>query len=408
MIELWSTLGRHVLQDSQTAQGFKFALMCAHKALGGNIEAPMVKASTRRLLALGAAHQLAGRSLLELLDAKHQERQSQTTLRELAVGQFERTCEYARLTKRQDLAECGARLMWNGAIALLDAVTTRANLIQPLLTATSALAECKYKSDADFVISMYTGLFECYAAEKQWDSIQRMLNEAFSVVPSRSHRRLWALRMLALSRQGRDVVVAMGKMKETQANAQANIWMVLAHAAAKREDQLIAYQKAAEILQTSAQAKVVEVRMELADWMLRNQIPTSDALDQLQAAADFLLDIEEENEAMNSPDGPAGEQRSVMSKRSAKSSKSSDRKGGGMGSEHSAKRSVASKKSRGSMGSRRSSMKQGSTKSKDSSARSRAKVAVEENDAEMPASLTALHYEQLVRIFTMMAGCAQS
>ena len=35
--------------------------------------------------------------------------------------------------------------------------------------------------------------------------------------------------------------------------------MVLAHAAAKREDQLIAYQKAAEILQTSAQAKVVEV-----------------------------------------------------------------------------------------------------------------------------------------------------
>merc|ERR1719487_1697689 len=79
-----------------------------------------------------------------------------------------------------------------------------------------------------------------------------------------------------------------------------------------------------------------------------------------------------------------------------------------MGSEHSAKRSVASKKSRGSMNSRRSSMKQGSTKSKDSSARSRAKVAVEENDAEMPASLTALHYEQLVRIYTMMAGCAQS
>ena len=45
-------------------------------------------------------------------------------------------------------------------------------------------------------------------------------------MPTRSHRKLWALRMLALSRQGRDVLVAMGKMKETQANAQANIWMV--------------------------------------------------------------------------------------------------------------------------------------------------------------------------------------
>merc|ERR1719281_1730819 len=72
-------------------------------------------------------------------------------------------------------------------------------------------------------------------------------------------------------------------------------------------------------------------------------------------------------------------------------------------------RSVASKKSRGSIGSRRSSnLKAGSSKSEKSSARSRAKVAVEENDAEMPASLTALHYEQLVRIYTMMSGCAQS
>ena len=84
----------------------------------------------------------------------------------------------------------------------------------------------------------------------------------------------------------------------------------------------------------------VEVRMELADWMLRNQIPTSDALDQLQASADFLLDIEEENEAMNSPDVPGGEQRSVMSKRSMRSAKSADRKGGG--SQTSGKRSAAS------------------------------------------------------------------
>ena len=50
--------------------------------------------------------------------------------------------------------------------------------------------------------------------------------------------------------------------------SEANIWMVLAHAAAKREDQLVAYQKAAEILQTASQAKVVEVPQKLLPSLL--------------------------------------------------------------------------------------------------------------------------------------------
>lgn len=54
-----------------------------------------------------------------------------------------------------------------------------------------------------------------------------MRKEAFLAVPTSSHRRLWALRMLALSHQGKNVTVAMGKMKESQAKAQANIWLVL-------------------------------------------------------------------------------------------------------------------------------------------------------------------------------------
>jgi hypothetical protein len=40
-----------------------------------------------------------------------------------------------------------------------------------------------------------------------------MLKDAFLAVPAESHRRLWALRMLALSHQGKNVTVAMGKMK---------------------------------------------------------------------------------------------------------------------------------------------------------------------------------------------------
>lgn len=55
---------------------------------------------------------------------------------------------------------------------------------------------------------------DCYADQQQWDQIHEMLKDAFLAVPAISHRRLWALRMLALSHQGKNVTVAMGKMKD--------------------------------------------------------------------------------------------------------------------------------------------------------------------------------------------------
>ena len=60
---------------------------------------------------------------------------------------------------------------------------------------------------------MFHGDEDCYADQHQWDKIHDMLKDAFVAVPSSSHRRLWALRMLALSHQGKNVTVAMGKMK---------------------------------------------------------------------------------------------------------------------------------------------------------------------------------------------------
>lgn len=55
---------------------------------------------------------------------------------------------------------------------------------------------------------------DCYADHDQWDQIHEMLKDAFLAVPASGHRRLWALRMLALSHQGKNVTVAMGKMKD--------------------------------------------------------------------------------------------------------------------------------------------------------------------------------------------------
>merc|ERR1711920_302471 len=146
------------------------------------------------------------------------------------------------------LAVSGATNLWNVAMPLMHSAETRQILIEPLHRATRALAAVRWQEDPQFFVSLYASLFDCYSDTGQWDKIHEMLNEAFPVIPPSCQRRLWALRMLALSRQGKNVVVAMGKMKESQAKPQAMIWLVLANASSKQADQLDAYTKAIEIL----------------------------------------------------------------------------------------------------------------------------------------------------------------
>ena len=84
--------------------------------------------------------------------------------------------------------------------------------------------------------------------------------------------------------------------QESQAKAQANIWLVLVSASSQPKDQINAFTKAINVLQAAMQPEVVEVRMQFADWLLRNGFSLADALEQLAAAADLLLDIEEGSE----------------------------------------------------------------------------------------------------------------
>lgn len=85
-------------------------------------------------------------------------------------------------------------------------------------------------------------------------------------------------------------------LQESQAKAQANIWLVLVGASSQLKDQITAFSKAMNVLQAAMQPEVVEVRMQFADWLLRSGFPISDALEQLGAASDLLLEIEEGSE----------------------------------------------------------------------------------------------------------------
>ena len=151
--------------------------------------------------------------------------------------------------------------MWNIAAPLLKADRkSRVFLVKPLLTAADALARLQWIAEPDLYLSIYQTIFETLAAEKEveenvssdqqrastagssktgggsssrpapdggmmtagvkaqekWKNIQGILSKAFKSVPAEFQRPLWALRLVGLSKQGKNVVIAMSKMRETQ------------------------------------------------------------------------------------------------------------------------------------------------------------------------------------------------
>lgn len=273
--------------------------------------------------------------------------------------------------------------------------------------------------------------------------------------------------MLLLLLQGKEVTIAMGKMKETQANAQANIWLLLAHIAAVPVEQFRAYRQAINLLTSAQQLSVAEIRMELADWLVRRHychdikqhvqqqqhlmksgrahrptmvakstvnaeggaslIETSGPLGagcleaartELQLAAGILLEIEAEaaeNEDEMMIDGI--EHRSSMSKGSrwGKQSGKSSTSGHSRATKKSSRsvrttqtlaKSIRSARSAGGAAkSVRSAASAGSKKSRLSGMSATSKHDV---DVDLPERLQCSHYEMLVRIFTMLAVYAPS
>lgn len=427
-VELWTRLGRNCLgKPMQPNAGAKYALMCAIKGLG-ELDAPMPQFGSReRLRWRGACHALCGDVFVQLIDPHKQEKESLVKLRRMSVEQFERCCDCAISTSNNSLATFGAKNMWNVALPLMLSAETRQCLVQPLTKATRALAGIRYQGDPFFFAGLYKALFDCYSDAGEWDRIHEMLDEAFPAVPATCHRRLWALRMLALSRRGKNVVVAMGKMKESQARAQANIWLVLAGASAQQSDQLNAYSKAIEILQSAEQPEVVEVRMQFADWFLRNRFGPHDALEQLDCAADLLLDLEEggsdeeendetldnwyrgEVELGQGSSMASDEKRSQSDVKSFTGSRAS-MKSGQAGRRQSNKSPRSSKRSsRSGAGSRRGRLSvAGSSPSRRSSRRSTvrpktSKMSRHDEDVALSTKLHAHNYESLCRIFASQA-----
>jgi hypothetical protein len=103
---------------------------------------------------------------------------------------------------------------------------------------------------------------------------------------------LWEAKMLYLSKLGKNVLNAISNMKEGDGILQAKVWMKLAKSSSSELEQHMSFNKAIELMNKEESVEVVEVLIDYAEWLYRNEYPTLDVEDQLLLAVDVLMDIE--------------------------------------------------------------------------------------------------------------------
>eukprot|EP00002_Diphylleia_rotans_P029704 TRINITY_DN6063_c0_g1_i1.p1 TRINITY_DN6063_c0_g1~~TRINITY_DN6063_c0_g1_i1.p1 ORF type:complete len:2440 (+),score=492.40 TRINITY_DN6063_c0_g1_i1:241-7560(+) len=395
-VELLSKAGKEAfkLQEYVLASEFaKTALTVSPKEIDSAV-IHVSDAKTWRWFSI--CEELIGKCLLASIDPSRQEKGFQDQLRQQAINHFATAAKYASKASVQVLILSVARNFWNAATAFMMSPVTRQLLLKPLQIIVENLPPPvgEESESLEFRVSLYKLLFECYSDQGMWKEGVNLVARAFQSLPQEHHKALWEAKISFLAKVGKDVAGEMFKIKEYNAQTQARVWVTVARASPNRFDQLSAYQKAIQLLGSHPMSKV-DYMIEFGEWLYCNNFPIQDAQDQLQAAADILLDAEHEqdnvhddlNESASEASHPVSA--SLRSVSTARSKANSSR-------QQNAHRQ-GSPPSRGDNGS--VSSKSGVR----SRAMSRGTMISQATEDMHMEKMTIQHYEMLSRIYLMLA-----
>eukprot|EP01022_Parablepharisma_sp_SALTPOND_P012569 TRINITY_DN161_c0_g1_i1.p1 TRINITY_DN161_c0_g1~~TRINITY_DN161_c0_g1_i1.p1 ORF type:complete len:1999 (+),score=278.18 TRINITY_DN161_c0_g1_i1:82-5997(+) len=409
--EQWTRLGQLAYKQNTPAL-MKTALVCAENAckVNGETLQKFKNVPDKRLRWYSLAKCLYGDVLRSLVDPSKQEKESQEQLLMNAVGNFVQGAEIAKEAGLGVLVLEAGKRMWNALLSLLESRRNRIRLVESLCKVTGCLGALKENSDPDFLALLYAATFGCITESKQWKLGEEKVEEAFGYVPQTHHRVLWEAKVLYMSKQGKNVFHAVSSMKEATASLQAKVWLKLARSSANIHNQFSAYQSAIDVLKKDESIEVVEVIIELAEWLLRNNYSKKDIEDELLYAADTLLAIdpkweEEEDEIEESePEGSLSRSKSKTKSRvSSNRSRLSKAKESKKRTDMKSKMSGKSRTSKRSVG--RSTTKRSGVASSKKSSLTFTKRGEEE---AQPLYLGCSHYDKLFRINVILAMLAEN
>jgi tetratricopeptide (TPR) repeat protein len=408
--ELWTRLSRQALDLDQQIQ----AQGCAQQAVKGLPEEANARARVppRVWRWYSVAECVCGQSITAMIVADGQEKALQDELRIAALQHQCLAANFGVKAKSAELVAGAASYFWNIALPLMGTAMTRSLLFSHLQLILNELAAVGERSRMDLRVGLYEVLFECYTDQAAWQDGLNAVEQAFQYVPAQYQKTLWQARVVFMSKLGRSVQEGLSKMKQSDAVLQARVWASLARASADPGAQLSAYAKALETLDGSFAR--LDYMIELGEWFLVNEISRDDVQEQLRAAADMLLEIDEFAIEDDEADDEQSEGRSVaqsrmsrQSSRSGRSKSSTMRKRTKAGSTIGSKKAGSSKSGGGSRNGKRSSSRSGTRKT---GSRKTGSVGSDSEGGVVgdPKMLNVGHLERLVRIHAMLSHVASS
>ena len=144
----------------------------------------------------------------------------------------------------------------------------------------------------------------------QWSKASKAITEAFLNVPVALQKPLWRLRVVALSKQGKNVMDGIQKMISgggaKDPSLQARVYAILARASSLPKQQLDAYRKTIELLTESDSIERVDYVLETVTWMSAYGLPRYTMEEMLCAALDVFYEIDDSHLTLMTTAAAAG------------------------------------------------------------------------------------------------------
>ena len=194
-------------------------------------------------------------------------------------------------------------------------------------------------SDPEFLLLFFSIFCLCINETKNWELGEKVIGDALKIIPNNFHHVLLEHKLFYYSKQGKSFLQNLeGGTGNKDVLTKAKLFTKLARNSTNKADQFKAYNSAIELLKTDQNIFVCNVIFELATWLYKNNYPYQDVEDNLNQAADIVLEIEPIFDDENDLDDEEG--KTLHSKRSSSSRTSR------LSKRSKSKRSAASKTSK--------------------------------------------------------------
>ena len=343
--ELWYKYGVQFYSINQ----IKNALQCADQSVKtyNNPEIQSINAINNRDISLTLkkwyclGFLLYGDCLLKLVDKEKQERLSQIKLYFSAIEKILSSAKIAEKAKQYYVILQDCKAFYSVVINVIDQPQNRVKLVDIFLQFHNILIHNKagggiLYSDPEFLLLFFSLFCLCINESKKWELGENVINEAIKIIPNQYNHILLEHKLFYFAKQGKSFLQNMGGEGGGSSGGasgggdkdiltKAKLYQKLARSSLNKLDQFNAYQRAINMLKNDQNVYVCNVIFELASWLYKNNYPYNDIEENLNQAADILLEIEpvfEEDEPI-ADDGRSLTSRKSSSSRSSRLSKKS-------------------------------------------------------------------------------------